>query len=304
MRLPLRRSLPLVFLLACSTSSLPLGPSQPVASDEMVTALAADATFVAGFDVDDAILDEVVPPDILGPIGLVPEDLRRWRLGCGDAGCAALVEGDLSGVAWQGVNDLPGLRQTRTRVRAIDKGVDITDHTGERFVLRVLSPTKAVVGDLRAVRQLAEAAGARHDGGDVGFDGSALSVPSGQLWFAAQDPTRFADQVSRRLAHRDTQRAREGLAALHAAMVEHPRAAAHVVSIAAAVHSDARVTVALRGVFSDVRTARFVERAARRALHNPPEEAAVWLDQADEVVVAREDAITEVRISWDPEVLR
>lgn len=141
------------------------------------------------------------------------------RVGCGDAGCAALLEGDF---ASEFEGDPRGARlgqPLRKRLEELDAGairtsaapgalpgVDAVGRSGERYSLRVLSSEKAVVGDRAAVRAIRRSRGEELPGAEDAPPGAGLDltridgdVPAGDLWIVAWDLERLVSQASRRV---------------------------------------------------------------------------------------------------------
>jgi hypothetical protein len=192
-----------------------LSPSVDLREDGMAAALPSDTTLLFGGDLR-SLGEAPFTEALLTRAGMEIADLDaavlaaggpaagaravdEVRIGCGDAGCAALLEGDFAGT------QLTGARLTAARFDGLPArgkpapgkvpGVDAVGSAGQRYSLRVLSGEKAVLGDRAAVRAVRKS-GSGGAGLDVSrFDGD---VPAGDLWVVAWDLERLVEQAARR----------------------------------------------------------------------------------------------------------
>lgn len=190
-----------------------LSPSADLGGDSMSAALPADTTLLLGGDLV-ALRAAPLFGELLARAGVASADLdaaviaaggpsagaaavSRLRVGCGDAGCAALLEGDFAGARTEviGAGADGTVRSLAVRpARGALPGVDAVGPSGQRYSLRVLSRGKAVLGDRAAVRAVRHARGGGLD--LTRFDGD---VPAGDVWVLAWDLERLVEQASRRV---------------------------------------------------------------------------------------------------------
>lgn len=240
----------LPLLLACAPDTL--APDAAVTGDAMLAALPADVTLVASVDM--AALPEALRAparDALRRAG-VPA-VERGRLGCGGAGCVALLEGDFAGMALEREEAVQADGAVVARVapaRGTLPGLDAWTRAGEPLALRRLAPGKLVVGDRAAVRA---AAAARRGGFHV--EQLTGAIPEGAAWVAARDLDRLLDQADDRLARRGEVLPDALLDLLTAAPVE--LEAVDVVALSFGADGVARLRVTTR----DEDTADIVQRA-------------------------------------------
>lgn len=189
------RSLVLLPIVSCAEPSAPF--SVDVENDERLATLPADSTLVASIDIP-ALAAGSGGVSLLRDAGVDPTSLlalaeagagvegflvRDARLGCGDTGCVALLEGSF----------------TQSGVASLTEMVAESAAAGEAdWVLRRLSTHKAVFGDREAVREVWEA----HRDGTPGLDVAGLEgrVPAGGMWVFVRDVERFEAQAAARAA--------------------------------------------------------------------------------------------------------
>lgn len=247
------------WLLACAPS---LGPDLAVGGDAMLAALPADVTVVGGlapgvladadtravaarFGLDPAAIDRRLADAGLDGAGAID----RAVFGCGDAGCAALLEGRFAALDVGAVAD-------GTPARALASGTDaveLVDRRGQRFVFGRLAPDRAVAGDRAALRAIDDAA---RDGASLDPAVFAGVVPAGDVWVAARDPRRFVAQARVRGERAGAASLVAGLDALAAAPLD------HVEAVAAALSVGPVAELRVRAVLTDTATAVAAARAA------------------------------------------
>lgn len=166
--------LPLAAILAgCGEA---LGPDAPVLGDAMLEALPADAVLVGslgdlGDELDALAAQGWVELDAL-PLSRLPE---RLVLGCGEAGCVGLVEGEVEPV---------GRGRRRSSVLWTLRAGDVD------LRWRRLGSGKAVVGEARAVDALRLARSTR--GPRLDLRPLQGAVPAGEAWLYTGDAERLA----------------------------------------------------------------------------------------------------------------
>ncbi len=296
----------LAWLIGCAGPGL--SPDLDVRGDTMLAALPSDVTLVVGGDlrsvrgapllaevlahlgVDRADLDARV--EEAGGLSAGTEAVDALRVGCGDAGCAALLEGDFTGARTPTLPE-PGARAGGLRVRAAPTrlaGLDAQSEAGERYALRLLSDTKGILGDRAAVRAVRRARG-------QGLDVSRLEgdIPEGDLWIAAWDLDRLTEQAARR-AERAAPGAGEDLRDWVARLAERaPVPLSDLATVALSVRLDAGAEARIR--------VRCTDEAAALTVAMALDVAAARVRDRFDVTVVRDGLRVEAAGAVDAETL-
>lgn len=292
------RSIPLLFVLAGCGGSL--SPSLSVADDPRLAALPAGSTLLAGGDLP-LLATGALAPVLEAWAGTIPNwDLRglqAFTLGCGEAGCVALVDGAPPASPWGAL--ATRLDPTRQVILAAPGagGLDVAVPGAGPLVVRQLSDEKLVLGDRDAVRHA-------WPGEAASLEPASLAghIPAGAAWVLALDPPRlFADAATEADRHGRpdlVERIRRLGSTLEGDLDG-------VSAVAVALEPALPLPEIRLRVTCSRRTATLrVEGALEALLAAPPSDPARrWLGAARSAEVVRVDDQVELVAAWTPEAL-
>lgn len=238
-----------MLLAACGCGGGELGPTRDLSADPLLPLLPASSTLLAGIDAQAlqqapafAALAAAAGLDLPALAGQLQQQtgllagadaIGQLRIGCGDGGCALLVDGDLRGLSlpW-----LAGRLGAPAVCRDAGGGVGAVDGQltpAEPVTVRVFAERRALVGDALAAQQVLDGMAQQVPL----FDVAALrdAVPAGALWLVGQRPYALAAQAATRLAAHPAPWSEQALAQLLALLGRPPEQLALIEVVALAL---------------------------------------------------------------------